>query len=513
MAGLICINQFQSQKPLLPAYSSITPIKYLMRRLLTVFFIILSMNCHAQKQVFSVEEVREDMATLKRKFEKLHPGMYYYQSKDAYNQLYDSLYNSISKPLSYLEAYQIIGQLVTAVEDGHTNLRFDKKRFNAKKVKYVPFYLRKIQDKYYISINGSQDSTVIRGSEVISINNEPIRLLINKLKMMVSADRNNPEAKEYYATHFFPGYYLRQYGEKDSVSITYRLPFDTGIRTKKLACLPTPAINKFSDKRYKAFKRPNLGLKIVDSVNHIAMLDITEFSMRGHMFDLGHLKFKRVLRHRFSQIKQKEVAHLIIDFRANGGGYIPNIARLLKYLSPKPFTLIDTMGFKKGAYFSIAKPWYISPPLFLWLAFRKQKDGFMYRVNKGNSKNKPDPVLGFKGKTYFLTDPGCYSATTFTMNVAHDLGIGQVIGQQVGGATWGSFAGTWDNFSLPNTRFIVHTPLYKIVHRLPNKVNKGFFLDLDYEVNRNYEELIKNNTSVIDFTVDMIRKSKEASKR
>ncbi len=484
-----------------------------MKSLLALFLILLGLTCRAQKQEFSVKEVREDMATLKRKFEKLHPGMYYYQSREAYNQLYDSLYNSIRQPVSYLEAYQLLVQLVAGVEDGHTNLRFDKKRFNAKKVKYIPFYLRKIQNKYYISINGSQDSTVARGSEIISINKEPIAPLISQLKQMVSADRNNNEAKEYYATHFFPGYYLRQYGEKDSVTIAYRLPFEATTRIKKLACLPPPVINKFSDKRYKAFKRPNLGLKIIDSVNHIAQLDITEFSMKSHLFDLGQFKFKRVLKHRFSLIKAHKVEHLIIDFRANGGGYIPNIARLLKYLSPKPFTLIDTMGFKKGAYFAIAKPWYVSPPLFLWLAFHKKKDGFMYRVNKRNNHNKPDTQLGFRGNTYFLTDPGCYSATTFTMNVAHDLGIGQIIGQQVGGATWGSFAGTWSDFTLPNTEFIVHTPLYKIVHRLPNQVNKGFFLDLDYEVNRNYDELIKNNTSVIDFTVEMIRKSKEASMR
>ena len=484
-----------------------------MKQLLLAIILLCGFNSYAQKQVFSVEEVREDMARLRHKFEKLHPGMYHYQPKEGYTQLYDSLYNSITQPLSYLEVYRLLVQLVTAVEDGHTNLRFDKKRFNAKKVKYIPFYVRKIQDKFYISINGSQDSTLLRGSEIISINHEPIAPLISKLKTMVSTDRNNNEAKEYYATNFFPNYYLRQYGEKDSVIITYRLPFDTAIRSKKLACLPTPAINKFSDKRYKAFKRPNLGLKIVDSVNHIAMLDITEFSMRASMLDLGHFKFKRVLRNRFSKIKEKGVEHLIIDFRGNGGGYIPNITRVLRYLSPEPFTLIDTMGFKKGAYFSIAKPWYVSPPLVLWLAFRKQKDGFMYRVNKGNNNKKPDQVLSFKGKTYFLTDPGCYSATTFTMNVAHDLGVGKVIGQQVGGATWGSFAGTWENFTLPNTKFVVHTPLYKIVHRLPNKVNQGFFIDLDYEVNRNYEELIKNNTSVIDFTVDMIRKSKEASMR
>ena len=53
----------------------------------------------------------------------------------------------------------------------------------------------------------------------------------------------------------------------------------------------------------------------------------------------------------------------------------------------------------------------------------------------------------------------------------------------------------------------------KISHNLTNKLNKDYFLQPDYEVNRNREELIKNNTSVIDFTVEMIRQSKAMRER
>lgn len=485
-----------------------------MKKLLILFFFFISLTSHAQKQTFSINEVREDMAVLKRKFEKLHPGMYYYQSKEIYEKLYDSLYNSITQPLSYLEAYKVLTQLVTAVEDGHTGIRFDPKRFIRKKVKYIPFYLRKIDDKYYISLNTSQDSTVVRGSEVIRINNEPVDALITKLKVFVSSDKGNEAVKEYYATGMFPNYYLRQYGEIDSVTITYRLPYNNVTLRKKLACLTIGEINKISDKRYKSFKRPNMSVKTVDSLNHIAVLDITSFSMTGKFLDFGHKKFKKTLQNSFKTIRKNGIEHLIIDFRANGGGYIPNVSRVLKYLSPTPFTIVDTVGFKKSAYFTINKPYYLIPPLIFWMGFPKRKGGLLYRVNKSNTNQKPVKDLAYKGKTYFLTDPGCYSATTFTLNVAKDLGISKAfIGQQVGGASWGSFAGTWEDFKLPNTKYIIHTPLYKITHRLPNQVNKGFFLDLDYEVNRNYEELLKNNMSIIDFTVGMIRASKEASLR
>jgi hypothetical protein len=482
------------------------------------FFILLLfplfLQAQKSKDSFTPEEIRADMKFLKKRFEKIHPGMYYYISKEAYNQKFDSLYNSINQPLNYLETFRILSQLVTNVKDGHTNLRYDKKRFNKKNAKFVPFYLRKIDKNYYLALNYSADSTIIRGSEVLAFNDEPLGPLMQKLKVFVSSDNANEHVKEYYSVSTFPTYFKRYFGEVDSIKITYRLPKNDSIFIKKVACQTNNEILKIDKKRYKNLNRPNLSLKIIDSVNRIAKLDITEFTMNGKFLDLNNRKFKRVLQARFKTIKDLKVENLIIDFRANGGGFIPNISRFLKYLSPKPFTLVDTLALKKKAYFTLFKPYYFGPPLIMWLGFKKRDNEFMYRVNKQNDKQKPEKQLGYRGKTYFITDPGCYSATTFTLNLAKDLGIPEkIIGQQVGGASWGSFAVNWQDFKLPNSKYIVHTPLMKISHNLPNKLNKDFFLQPDYEVNRNREELLKNNTSVIDFTVEMIRQSKAMRER
>jgi len=482
------------------------------------FFILLLfplfLQAQKSKDIYTPEEIRADMKFLKKRFEKIHPGMYYYISKEAYNQKFDSLYNSINQPLNYLETFRILSQLVTNVKDGHTNLRYDKKRFNKKNTKYVPFYLRKIDKNYYLALNYSADSTIIRGSEVLAFNDEPVGELMQKLKVFVSSDKTNEHVKDYYTASAFPTYIKRYFGEVDSIKITYSLPKNDSIFIKKVACQTSNEILKIDKKRYKNLNRPNLSLKIIDSVNHIAKLDITEFTMNGKFLDLNNRKFKRVLRARFKTIKVLKVEHLIVDFRANGGGFIPNISRFLKYLSPKPFTLVDTLALKKKAYFTLFKPYHFGPPLIMWLGFKKRNNEFMYRVNKRNDKQKPEKLLAYRGKTYFITDPGCYSATTFTLNLAKDLEIPEkIIGQQVGGASWGSFAGNWQDFRLPNTKYIVHTPLMKISHHLPNKINKDFFLQPDYEVNRNREELLNNNTSVIDFTVEMIRQSKGMKER
>lgn len=482
-----------------------------MHKVLFLLIFPLFLQAQNKKQIFSPEEVKQDMAFLKKRFEKIHPAMYYYTSKDAYSKTYDSLYNTINQPLSYLETYKTLSTLVTNVQDGHTSFRFNKKRFNKKKVKFVPFNLRKIEGKYYLSANYSRDSSIVRGSEVLMLNNEPISELIEKIKQLVSSDKNNDAVKEYYATGSFPNYYIRKNGEIDSIKITYRLPKNDSTFHRKVACLTSAEISKIGTKRYKTFKRPNLSMKVVDSLNHIGILDITSFSMAYKYLDFRNLKFKLALKNSFKAVKRQNIEHLIIDVRGNGGGNILNITRLLQYLSPKPFTLVDTLALKKKAYFVYFKPLTTIVPLLAWTLFPHRKEELMYRVNKKDNKKKPNLNLAYRGKTYFLTDPGCYSATVFTVNLAKDMGIPEkIIGQPVGGASWGSFAANWQDFKLPNTKYIVHTPLMKINHRMPNKLNHDFFLQPDYEVNRNYEELFKNNTSVIDFTVDMIKASKAA---
>jgi len=103
-----------------------------MQKVFILLLLPLFLQAQKSKDSFTPEEVRADMAFLKKRFEKIHPGMYYYMSKEEYNKKYDSLYNTINQPLSYLKTFRVLSQLVTNVKDGHTILRYDKKRFNKK---------------------------------------------------------------------------------------------------------------------------------------------------------------------------------------------------------------------------------------------------------------------------------------------------------------------------------------------------------------------------------------------
>jgi hypothetical protein len=227
--------------------------------------------------------------------------------------------------------------------------------------------------------------------------------------------------------------------------------------------------------------------------------------MKGKFLDLGQWKFKRMLEKRFAQVKKDGTEHLIVDFRGNGGGFIPNIARTMKYFAKEPFVLLDTVYFKKKAFRKAAPLYTVFSPIATRMLFKSYDDTFFYRKPKKPIRYKPVKENHFDGKVYFLMDGGSYSATTFTMALAHDMGIGTFIGQQPGGANWGSFASTWNDFKLPNSKIVIHMPLFKLTHNLPNQRAKSFVLTPDYEVDHSFKDFMERKDTVLDFTLDLIR--------
>ncbi|MFN3589916.1 MAG: S41 family peptidase, partial [Spirosomataceae bacterium] len=275
----------------------------------------------------------------------------------------------------------------------------------------------------------------------------------------------------------------------------------------KLEMMTSAAILKRVSSRYKDALKKNFKYVVEDSTAKIARLEISSFSLSGKFFDVSQQKFKRLLKQRFAQIKEDSIQHLLIDFRGNGGGYIPNVRRFVSYLAKEPFQLVDSLAFKKSAISAIA-PWYsIFPPLITRLVFRKsQVEGYLGRKNPAKPFHD-FPKTAFSGKTYFLMDGGSYSATTFTLGLLYDQGVGTYIGTQPGGANWGSFAVNWKDAKLPHSKLILHIPLFKIDHRLPNQRAKSFFIQPDLWVEPSWQDFLDRKDTVVEFTKQMIRSS------
>lgn len=452
-------------------------------------------------QQLPASAVRSDMSYLKKRLEQKHLGLYEYQSKAKYDSLFKYLYTHVPDSMDLRQTYVYLAPLITAIHDTHTSFRFPSKAL-PKKIRTIPLSIRTFQDNYYIALNGSQDSTFQRGDLLLSIDGEPMAEIIKKIQTMYGTDNDNKTTKNYYASRHFSNFYFKYYGEKDSVTIAFSRK-DT-IRQQTIATLTAKETTEFLKKRYKDIFRKNFDYKIIDTSHHVAHLTISSFSLSRYPIDVLQFKFKHELKKSFKQVEKDSIQHLIVDFRGNGGGFIPNVNRFLSYILPSSFLITDTVFVKKAALRKMAPLYTIIPPIIAAFLYKPYNDSLYYRKAKNPKPFSVAKKYHFNNDLYFLMDGGSYSATVFTLSIAHDHQVGTFIGEQPGGTTWGSFAITWDDFKLPNSKIRIHLPLFKMYHYLPNHRSKTLFLQPDFDVGYNFDDFMKMQDSVLEFTKRLI---------
>ena len=457
-------------------------------------------------QTLSPEQARTDLIYLKRKLDLLHPGMGYYTPPTRVEQLYDSLFNSLTAPIDYLAFFHHVSPLVATLKDGHTDLNH-RKNFIDRHTRFVPFYIRSVGSQYFISHNASADTTLGRGTELLTINDCPVA---NLHQTLMNADRagsdgDNLTGRRQWSLVQFADYYAAWYGSADSIAITYRLPNDTLIRETRLRC---PTLNGFRttvQHRYRVEidRRSNLSLRVVDTLTRTAVLRVNSF-MGLKKNDPFQRVFNRRLKQAFRQIRQENIENLVIDVQGNGGGIVLNSARLLQYWMPRPFRIMEREEMKRAARAELVTRWNPLSALHFSLQYKSAgTDRFASRSVR--RRYRPHRRMAFRGNLYFLMNGASFSATTSVLAKTLDAGMGTYIGEASGSAYWGDFAGQFKTVTLPNSKMQVRIPLKKLTHAVgPDRAN-GFTVEPDFTVTRDYDDLMTNRDYVLDYALRLIR--------
>lgn len=460
----------------------------------------------APAQTITPEQARTDLSYLKRKLDLLHPGMGFYTPQPRMEQLYDSLYNRLTAPMDYLSFFHHVSPLVTAIKDGHTNLNH-RKSFIGKATRFIPFFIRPVGSQYFISHNVSADTTLQRGTELLTING---RLMADLHHELMNADHSgsdgdNLTGRRQWSLLQFADYYAAWYGSPDSIKVTYRLPGDTLIRRTALRC---PTLNGFRSTMHKRYRfeidqRPNLSVRVVDTLTHTAVLRISSF-MGLKKNDPFQWAFNRRLKKAFKELRQNNVQNLVIDMQGNGGGIVMNSARLLRYWMPSTFTIMEHEEMKRAARAELVTRWNPISALNFSLQYKNDgSGGFASRSTR--HRYHPRTRSAFKGNLYFLMNGASFSATTSVLAKTLDAGMGTFVGEASGSAYWGDFAGHFKMVTLPNSRMQVRIPLKKLTHAVEANRANGFTVEPDFTVTRTYDDLMTNRDYVLDYTLQLIR--------
>ncbi len=466
--------------------------------------------CSAEQPLFAQSltpaQAHEDLQFLRRRLDQLHPGMGYYTPKSRMEFLYDSLYNGLTAPVDYLGFYHHVAPFVTALKDGHTNLNH-RRNFINKTTRFIPFYIRQADNLYYISHNVSDDTTLRRGTELLTINGRSVAAIHRDMVMAdhAGSDGDNLTGRQQWSMVQFADYYAAQFGSVDSVSVQYRLRGDTLVRQTRLACPTAAAFKETLFRRYEEINHsfPNLSVRVVDALSHTAVLRVSTFS-GTKKYDPFQRQFKRRLKQAFRQIHEQGVENLVVDMQNNGGGAVVNSARLLQYWLPKPFRVMEGEQLKAAARHELVNRWNPFSALNFSLRYKPDgKGGFLSR--SANSRFRPNKGMAFKGNLYFLMNGASFSAATSVLAKTLDAGIGTYVGEASGGAYWGDFAGHFKFVTLPNSRLQVRIPLKKLTHAVaPDRAN-GFTVEPDFDVSRSYDDLLANRDYLLTYTLGLIK--------
>lgn len=366
----------------------------------------------APSGLLSREQAAFDIDALIYSLSEVHPDMFSVCRQADLMRAVNGAKLSLPDSVSTLGLYQRTAPIVAMLGDGHTHLCFPFNSVFTKELKRMPLFVRVHAGKM-LSCTSSLDSIVPQGARIISINGRSAEEIIDSMLAYVSGEREHFRLRriDEYFTALFQMLYA-----SDTYTIRYQA--EGGKATDEVTC---PAM-LWDDIVKRCRPWAKAGVRHVpysfslDSVNGVAVMDFRAFEDVNGMKVFADSMFRT--------LRDKEIKHLIIDVRHNGGGSSRVGDVLLRYISPEPFVQMDRtlvritpLTAKLTRKSDIVRP---------RMAFREQSPEKYIKPLDDNQGH-------YRGKVYLLTSNYTFSSASSFAWTFKECSIGTVIGEETGG--------------------------------------------------------------------------------
>lgn len=473
------------------------------------FFLIFSsflfLQCNSVKKhnnhlddLIPENKLKEDVDFTYQKLQRFQPKLYWYISKEELDFKFDSLKNTIKKPMTSFEFYKKLSPVVASIRQGHLTVtpvskilsKSEQKTIKNKGVgPFSQFEFEIIDDKMYVIKNKSDNKTIKPGAELVAINDQKTSELITEYNTLFTSDGYNKTFKRKRLSNMFSTFYTYENGIQDNLFFSFKQNDSLEVicikRKKasppkkknaiKMTIIAQDAkLNNTTKKDRNTYgynkitKLNNRDLSFLEKDSSIALLKIRHFA-------LG--KPSRFYKESFKKMQLYKTKTLIIDLRNNPGGSIKDVEDLYSYLSDTtyvftdPFqvasktTLIEKTPFNKSPLLAriFITPFYIP---YIFFNIRKKEDGNYY-ASTSESKPKSINKNAFKGKIYVMINGGTFSASSIISSNLKGSKRATFVGEETGGAYNGTVAGVMPTIKLPNSAIkitiglMVVAPFYK----------------------------------------------------
>ncbi len=417
-----------------------------LRAVIIITFLSIGFTSYSQKGLISKEEAIQDINTMQKYIEEIHPNAYAYKSKEIIDNLYEMVKNKIKDSISIYELYNYASFLTANYGCGHLSTIFPNS-WNRENHLVVPFTIEISNQKVYVKkiIDGYG---IFENAEVININGVPINEIIDT--MLVSRSGEALHFKKEMVKYYFPNLLYSIYGFDNKYEVQFKQ--DNTIKTlvldeidyKSYLKMLNGEENNISDFSVKYLMEKNL-----------CIIDFRKFS------DLE--RFKTFLDTVFNNIKRDSINNLIIDLRNNLGGNSALGDELFQYISKTDFKQYDKTILKVSSH--LKKLWtsyYLPLGIIDSMTVNKLlnlPNGMIVRTD--TVFNYDDEIIKlkeisnkFNGNVYVLTSNNTFSsAADFAWCFKH-YNMGKIVGEETGG--WGFCYGDNVYAELPNSRLPIN---------------------------------------------------------
>ena len=437
----------------------------------------------AEKQ-FTPEEMIEDLDTLLRTLEEVHPDLYYYTPKPEIAALKNTLVQSLNKPLGEREFVQIVARLVAKFGDAHTNVSFalpGQKSYIEQGGVFFPFDIKETARGVLITRNYSDDPALSPGDRLLSINGVAADTLFAQLLNEVSGETlafRTTEVEHAIKTMLWIHDVMSPYKiELESRQTGQR-------RTETVTGITAQALSQA--KNSASGNTPKLPYSYDILAGGIGYLNFR--SMGG-----DKAAFEAFLDVTFKLIKAERVKGLIVDLRENGGGNSALGESLLSYITNQPYKMEGRKEWKASpAYRDFLKTmsWYHPDARFL-----AAKDGEIV-VLKDEMIQPANNPLRFDGPVCFLIGHSTFSSAMMVANAVGDFKLATLIGEETGDPP--TAFGELYTFKLPHSQFTVNVSSAHFVRANGDATNQRP-VQPDIKIVRTEDDLAKQSDPVLDY--------------
>jgi hypothetical protein len=489
-----------------------------MNRSFCVFAVMVCwifISCTASKKnyspssKYSKEVLQQDYILLRNILEKKHPAIYWYTPKDSMDWYFDKYYHSINDSMNELQfAWQVLAPLVQKIHCGHTSVSFSKdyvKWIKGKRFSSFPLYVKVWNDTMAVIGNlNNKDSIFKRGTLITSVNGLSNKDIIKYMFNYLPQDGYETNANYIRMSANFPYYHRNIFG----LSKSYRVGYIDSLGIPQMAIVPLFTVAKDTTKKDSLAKKvPKPKIPKENKLLEYRSLEIDSSGKFAVMtlngFTKGHLR--SFFRRSFKKLRAKNIGHLVLDMRNNGGGKVGLSTLLTKYISRRPFKVADTVYTVSHSLSPYTK--YVKGKFFnnieLFFASRKKNDGKYHLGLLERKLYKPKKDLHYNGNVYVLTNGPTFSAAALFCNAVKGQPDIKLVGEVTGGGWYGNSGIMIPDITLPNTHLRVRLPLFKLVqYNHVEKNGTGVFPDV--YVGTSYDALLNGYDKKMQVVKEMI---------